>query len=101
MKSDISLLGILKCCNNGKTSRQQINYLVEFCFKIAKCYIKHRYKNFNKILMTEDLSLTKMSLDAIAPIFEPDDNNIFTKIRSAFENWQPKIENDAQAMFFI
>jgi len=51
--------------------------------------------------MAEDLTLKEIAIDAIAPLFERNENGELTQIIKAFNNWTPKIETEEQAVFFL
>lgn len=51
--------------------------------------------------MAEDLTMQELAIDAIAPLFERDEAGNFIKITKAFNEWEPKIETEDQAAFFL
>lgn len=101
MKAEYSVLHILNSICDRKVSRIEINFLIELAQKFAFTYLKYRYKNLSKVLLAEDVTLQELSTDAIAPLFERDEAGVFIKIQSAFENWQPPIETEEAALFFL
>jgi hypothetical protein len=101
MKSNYSVLGILTSICGNKSSRSEVNNLIELSQSYAYSYLKYRYKNLSKILMSEDVTLQELAIDAIAPLFERDDEGSFIKIIKAFNNWFPIIETEEQAVFFL
>lgn len=101
MKGTYSVLAILKSICENTSSRSVINNLIELSHNYACTYLKYRYKNLDKILLTEDITLKEMALDAIAPLFERNEKGEFVRIAKAFNNWQPKIDNEEMALFFV
>lgn len=101
MKRTCSILEILKSICENKYDRSEINQLIELTQRFAFSYIKYRYQNINRFLMAEDFTLEELSIDAIAPLFERDNTGLFIKIIKAFNCWEPLIETEEQATFFI
>ena len=67
MKSTYSVLVILTLVCENKSSRSEVNHLIELSQSYAYSYLKYRYKNLSKILMSEDVTLQELAIDAIAP----------------------------------
>lgn len=101
MKSDYSILNTLNNICFGKAIRSEINNLIELSHNYASTYLKYRYNNLGKILLTEDVTVKELAIDSIAPLFERNDEGEFTQIIKAFNEWTPKIESEKQALFFI
>ena len=101
MKNKYSVLLLLSGICGNKSSRSEINCLVELTHNYAYTYLRHRYKNLSNVLLVEDVNIDELAIDAIAPLFERDDSECFIKIKTAFNNWQPPIENEEQANFFL
>lgn len=101
MKTAYSVLAILKSICENKASRTEVNHLIELTHSFTYSYLKYRYKNLNKVLMAEDLTLQELAIDSIAPLFERDESGLFIKLIKAFNEWEPKIESEDQATFFL
>jgi hypothetical protein len=101
MKNSFPILEILKAVCDDSTSHLQINHLVEVCQKIAHTYLKYRYKNISKALLAEDVSLTEMSIESIAHLFERDSSGVFIKLKVLIHKWQPPIETEESALYFL
>jgi len=101
MKKCFSKLEILQAICEDSTSHLQINYMVEVCQKIAYTYLKYRYKNISKALLAEDVSLTEMSIESIAHLFECDSSGAFIKLKALIHKWQPQIETEENALCFL
>ncbi|MDP3831340.1 MAG: hypothetical protein Q8Q47_08725, partial [Ignavibacteriaceae bacterium] len=43
----------------------------------------------------------ELAIDAIAPLFERNENGELIQLIKAFNNWSPKIEAEEQAIFFL
>jgi len=101
MKTAYSVLGILTSISENKYSRAEVNHLIELSQSYAYSYLKYRYKNLGKILLAEDVTIQELSIDAIAPLFGRDETGSFIKIAKAFSEWEPKIETEESALFFL
>lgn len=101
MKSTYSVLAILQSICENKSSRSEVNNLIELAHTYAYTYLKYRYKNLNRVLMAEDLTLQELAIDAIAPLFERNEEGEFIRLTKAFIEWEPKIETEDQATFFL
>ena len=101
MRKPEFLLKILISLSTNDLSRKEVNYLIELSQSFAFTYLKYRYKNLHKVFLAEDTKLDELAIDAIAPLFERNDQGVFVKIKTAFENWQPPIETEEQAQFFL
>lgn len=101
MKNTDSVLKCLRSLSTDELTRLDINYLIEIAQKFASTYLKFRYKNLHKVFLAEDATLDELSIDAIAPLFERNGEGIFIKLKTAFDNWQPPIESEEQAQFFL
>jgi hypothetical protein len=51
--------------------------------------------------MAEDSTLQELAIDAIAPLFERNENGELIQLIKAFNTWTPKIETEEQAIFFL
>ena len=101
MKAEYSVLHILYSICAKEVTRIEVNYLIELTQKFAYSYLKHRYKNLSRTLLAEDVTLQELSTDAIAPLFERNEAGTFIRIQSSFQNWQPPIETEESALFFL
>ncbi len=101
MKTAYSVLKILQSICDNKSSHSEVNQVIELSQRYAFSYLKYRNKNLSKILMSEDVTLQELAIDAIAPLFETDGNGLFVKLVKAFNEWNPKIESEEQSLFFL
>lgn len=101
MKTAYSILGILQSICENKSSHSEVNHLIELSQSYAYTYLKYRFKNLSKILMTEDVTLQELAIEAIAPMFERDEAGVFIKITKAFNDWEPKIDSEEKGTFFL
>jgi len=78
-----------------------LNSLIETCQKIALSYLHCNYRKIYKFLQNEELSFEEFALDAIVPLFvrEKEDQNI--SIQTTFNNWQPAIKTEEDALYFL
>lgn len=101
MKSTYSVLANLQSICENKSSRTEVNQLIELSQSYAYTYLKYRFKNLSKVLMAEDLTLQELAIDAIAPLFERDGTESFIRITKAFNEWEPAIDSEEKAVFFL
>ncbi len=101
MIGDNKILLCLLALHKKQISRSELNHLIELTQSYAFTYLKYRYKNLHKVFMVEDLTLEELAIDAIAPLFERNDNGVFVKLKQGFENWKPPIETEEKALFFL
>ncbi|MDP2303431.1 MAG: hypothetical protein Q8N03_13525, partial [Ignavibacteria bacterium] len=101
MKSNYSVLQYFHSICENKSSRSEVNHLIELAHSYAYSNLKYRYKNLSRVLMSEDSTLQELAIDAIAPLFERNENGELTQIIKAFNNWTPKIKTEEQAIFFL
>lgn len=101
MKNEAWVLGILQAVCNQTVNHSGLNQLIELTQSFAFTYFNYRYKNLGNILLGEDVTLDEMAIDAIAPLFERDESGTFIRIKRAFVKWEPKIETEEQANFFV
>lgn len=78
-----------------------LNNVIKICQSIALSYLHCNYRKIYKFLQNEELSFEEFALDAIAPLFvrEKEDQNI--SIRTSFNNWQPVIKTEEDALYFL
>ncbi len=74
---------------------------MEKSYKISFQYLRSFQTKLSKILFQDDLSLSDIAIDAIAPLFQRDDNNSFFVIKKSFENWIPSIQTEEDAAYFL
>lgn len=101
MKTSYPILNTLTNISERDVSRSEVNHLIELSQSYAYTYLKYRFKNLSKVLMAEDLTLQELAIDAIAPLFERNETGIFVKITKAFNEWEPKIDSEEKAVFFL
>lgn len=51
--------------------------------------------------MSEDVTLQELAIDAIAPLYERDETGTFIKITKSFNEWEPSIDSEEKAVFFL
>ena len=101
MNNETCILGTLRDVCNQNVNHSKLNQLIELTQSFAFTFLKFRYKNLNRVLLGEDITYEEMAIDAIAPLFERDDSGTLVRIKKAFLKWNPKIETEEQAYFFI
>lgn len=101
MRESFSILSVLQSVCNNSLAQINTNHLIDLAQNYAYTYLRYRYQSLSKVLMAEDATLDELAIDAIAPLFERDHSGCFTKIKTAFNKWQPPIETEEQANFFL
>lgn len=91
---------ILYLLNNCITSKEK-KELIEVSYKIALQYVLYNHRRVKKILLHEDLTPKELALDAIASLFETDENGQFILINRALEKWVPPVKTESDALFFL
>ncbi|GBD86687.1 hypothetical protein BMS3Abin03_00608 [bacterium BMS3Abin03] len=97
-QKNISFYTIL--CNFG-ANPIDVNVLIESCTRIAVTHLKLIYSRIQKLLISDSLSLEDLAIDSIARLFAVSPEYNKTPIENAFHNWQPKISNEDEAIYFI
>lgn len=82
-------------------SQQSINKLVEVCYKIALSTLRFNYKKIHKIIVRDELSIDDIAIDSITSLFVRDEEGKFSVITSAFNSWQPPIQTEEEALYFL
>ena len=75
--------------------------MIEICQTIALSYLHYNYRKVYKFLQNENLTLEEFALDALAPLFCKDEQNNIISIQVSFNNWQPEIKTEDDALFFL
>ncbi len=96
-----STLEIFHNLNGGRFSQREVNTLVETCFKIATSYLHSIHRRISKILKNSNLSIQDTAIDAVADLFKSDSETNELVIRKSFNNWQPAITTEDDALFFL
>lgn len=95
---EISYYSIL--CNY-RANPKDINALIETCVRIAIAHLRLIYSRIQELLVSDFLSLEDIAIDSIARLFTINTANKQVAIQTAFLNWQPKITNEEEAIYFI
>lgn len=98
MKTSLEILSLLSNLNNCTLAR---NKLIEVSYKIALTYLKYNFRRVKKILNSEEITPKELALDSIASLFESDEQNRFIVIEDAIKRWNPPINSEKEAEFFL
>ncbi len=74
---------------------------MEKSYKVSFQYLRSYQTKLSKILQQDDLTLSDIAIDAIAPLFQRDEIDSFFVIKKSFENWIPKIQTEEDAAYFL
>ena len=88
-------------CLENLDSHLFLNKVIEICQTIALSYLHFNYKKVYKFLQNENLTSEEFALDAIASLFCKNDQNSIMSIQVSFNNWQPAIKTEDDALFFL
>ena len=75
--------------------------LIETCVRISATHLRLIYSRIQKLLVSDSLSLEDLAIDSIARLFAISPEYKKAPIQTAFLNWQPKITNEDEAIYFI
>lgn len=101
MKPPISVLTLLTKVFEGSASHNETNLLIEHFCATAVPFVKYRYKGLTEKLLSADLSVKELAVDCVAGLFGRDESDSFSGLKEIFANWQPKIEDESSAQFFV
>ncbi len=101
MENAVRVFEILLAVSNQNVERTELNKLIELTQSFAYTNLKFRYRKLANVLMVEDLTLNEMAIDAIASLFELNNDGTLIRIKSAFDRWEPAINNEETALFFL
>lgn len=79
----------------------KINFLVDESWRIAKHILRVKAKNYSKIIYSDHSNIDDIAIMSITPLFLPAENGSFELLEKSFLNWQPKIDNEDEAIFFL
>ena len=96
-----SYLVLLNKIAENKFQQREINFIVENSVKIAASYVHHEVKKIRKLILTEDIELEDIAIESISPLFSADSQGMPFRIAEAFRRWNPPINTESEAMFFM
>lgn len=96
-----SYLVLLDKISTSGFQQRDINFIVENSVKIASCYVNHEIKKIRKLILAEEIEAEDIAIESISPLFETDSQNKTMKLIESFRRWEPPIETEADAMFFM
>ena len=97
MKKNSEILVYLENLN----SHLFLNKVIEIWQSIAITYLHCNYRKIYRFLQNEELSFEEFALDAIAPLFVRERVEQNLPIRTSFNNWQPEIKTEDDALYFL
>lgn len=95
------LLTLLTSPVNPYSQRQELNSLIEDCFKIATVQVKYQLSKLHKPGIMGDLTAKDIAIDAIAPLFTPAADGLIYHLTGILATWSPSIESEEQARFML
>lgn len=98
-KSEI--LPLLRELCTGTYSVSASNQLIEDCIRIAKHYLYTKRTNLYKFILNDDVQVIDLAIDAVAPLFCKNANEEILPILKEFQSWQPPIQTEDDALFFL
>lgn len=97
MKTSLEILSLLSNLNCTVAR----NKIIEVSYKIALTYLRYNFRKVKKILNSEEITLKELALESIASLFESDEQNRFIVIEDAIRRWNPQINSEKEAEFFL
>lgn len=97
----MDLLPVFDTLLLGKLGQKENNVFVEYCYKLALGYAKHRLNKNPNLYYNAEISAGDLAVDAVADLFSSSSENPFSHIVSSFKNWSPEITTEDEAAFFI
>lgn len=95
------ILSFLKRLGAEPVSQKEMNRFIEVCFKTASFYLNNSNRSVIKHLLTSGLSLRDIAVDMVSSIFSQKPNDGWKVLKSSFEKWNPPIQTEAEAQFFL
>ncbi len=98
----MQLLSSLQAIAEGKYQRSaEINFLVEKTYSLATSYIRLNHKKIFRLLQKGEYAISEIAVDAIAAMFIYDEEKKITPLVNSFNNWNPPVANESDALFFL
>lgn len=98
----MEILASLHTLAEGKYQRSmEINFLVEKTYSLATGYLGINYTKIYKLLQKGEYCINEIAIDAIATLFVPDKEKNTTPLANSFIKWDPPIETESDALFFL
>ncbi len=89
-----------KLCD-GEYQQSELNHFIEKLFIIAESYLNYRYYRIKKIISPDHVTLEEAAIEAIVPLFMPASNNNHFTLLDELRKWNPPVESENDASFFI
>lgn len=100
-QSKSEILPLFKELFTGTYSVSASNQLIEDCIRIAKHYLYAKRTNLCKFILNDDVQVIDLAIDAVAPLFCKNPDDEFLPILKEFQSWQPPIQTEEDALFFL
>jgi hypothetical protein len=98
----MEILASLHKLAEGKFQRStEINFLVEKTYSLATGYLGLNHKKIFKLLQKGEYCINEIAIDAISTLFVPDKESNITPLAISFKKWDPPIETESDALFFL
>ncbi len=98
----MELLNTLKIlASDGAVSQKLLNQLIEKTYQLAVANINYHHKKVYKLIQKDIYSVDSIAIDAITPLFVKDQKSQNISLVNTFNNWNPKIETEDAALFFL
>lgn len=95
----LTALGVL--AGSKYHQSREINFLVEKTYSLSMSYLGLNHKKIFRLLHKGEYSISEIAVDAIAPLFCPDENYNTTALANAFKKWDPPVSSEDEALFFL
>lgn len=82
-------------------SQTLLNYIIEKAYRIAVKYLHYHQKKIINLLSREEITIQELAIDCICDLFIKDSGEDDLVILKAFNKWEPKIETEEDAIYFL
>lgn len=96
-----SLLSTFKKLCDNSLSQVQYNEFVIFCINISLTYVEQIHKRLRRKLKHYPQKNEDLAIDGVSELFTKDKESNRIHIVKAFQNWQPPITNEDEALYFL
>lgn len=94
------LYNIFEKIKQRSAGQAEINELVEHAIRVALSFLRRKTFSLPREAMSE-LSLEDHAIEAIAPMFRIDDDNVPVVLLRAYESWDPPVSDNDEALYFF
>ena len=94
-------LEIVEYIKSDKPTQEELNKVIEHCFKTARFFIRLNMGKIAELSSVEDLNIDDLAIDSISGLFVRNEKKGVLNIKSSMNSWKDKIMSDKDAYFFL